>query len=369
MAQGTTDVDTPPAGTVWSAAADMQIYIPQSADPITYSIDLREACDSAEALENTAYLIDWTLPRPTGTSRGWAAYMPGHFYRYRDQRLQEYHQDATPEVFEPARNGMTRSRGVHREAQFADLLPSSIRAKMAAMGADTTYIVTTPRPGLTRYRRRIDGLDTEEGEYAFTATGQPSHIDIVTSPGTISEQTITVTYHYADTAAPVALTEEGLIAMYPADFEQYRQSNFTIDRLPGQPLPQFTAPTPTGERYTHHRGEAMRAPTVIALLDPAVGSTADVIAQLRQAQGALPLDTDLILAFVTNNIDQIDALAGPCGQQERILLGARALARDTGASTLPVVILADSQGNVADVITAYNPRLADIVIQKIALIH
>lgn len=368
MALGTTDVIAPGA---WQASATVEVYIPQSADPIVYSLDMAEAPAPADTLLPCAYVMRWRLPRPSDTTSGWTAYHGGNLYQCRGNRLKEYHMEADPVPFTPRSVGITRGQGVHRSVQFIGLLPTLLRERLDEVASDTAqWQMQQPRDGTLRLWRRNDGLVIEESELRTDPQGRPLYYEVITSPGSISEQTMVVRYCYdRPWIDEVPTSEDAVIEMFPDDFAQWRQSNFSIDRMPGQPLPQFTSPTPTGERYTYHRGDALRAPTMIALLDPSIGSTPQVIAALRQAQEALPRDTDLILAFTSNNIDEIDALAGACRQQERILLGARALVRDLGAASLPVVVLASSDGRVADVITAYNNDLSDIVMQKMALVR
>ncbi len=53
-------------------------------------------------------------------------------------------------------------------------------------------------------------------------------------------------------------------------FEKYRESSFTLESLPGRMLPEIAAPTTTGERYMHVRGDGFAAPTVLVFLESSV---------------------------------------------------------------------------------------------------
>ena len=53
---------------------------------------------------------------------------------------------------------------------------------------------------------------------------------------------------------------------------------------------------------------------------------------------------------------------------EHLLLNARSLARDCGASSLPVVIIAAPSGVVKNVLLGYNSDLSTVVLQSIALL-
>ena len=78
----------------------------------------------------------------------------------------------------------------------------------------------------------------------------------------------------------------------------------------------------------------------------------------------MPMQTDLILAFISNDIDAIEALTGPCREGEHILMSARGLARDCGVTATPVVIICDRDATVKEIVNGFNNDLSDVVIQK-----
>ncbi len=359
----------------FSAKADFEVLLPSAADPVTYTVDLVASPTPADSLSPCAYLIRWTSPVEGDGSVGFTSYFAGHHYRFSGDRLQEYHTDWDLNPFIPGGN---TADGIQRTARFADLLPAFLAEHINAIAADTTYKFTyTPdatvdgrKSAVIKGVQSVRGMEGLEYTYVFDpATGLPLRIDLDYNPGSISEQSVSVRYSYPSaelSAVPQAETD--LALLFPEVFEKYRSSNFHIENLAGRPLPAFSAPTITGERFTHNRGDAMRAPTIIALLDPAVGTPAEVVESLRTAAASLPFDTDIIWAFVSNNTSDIEDIVGTQARiGEQTLMGARALARDAGVTALPVVILTDAAGNVTNIILGINNNLASDVIQKMAV--
>ena len=76
------------------------------------------------------------------------------------------------------------------------------------------------------------------------------------------------------------------------------------------------------------------------------------------------MQTDIIFAFVSNDIDAIEALTGAAREGEHILMSARRLARDCGVTATPVIIICDRDAVVKEIINGYNNALTDVVIQK-----
>ena len=104
-------------------------------------------------------------------------------------------------------------------------------------------------------------------------------------------------------------------------------------------------------------------------MDASTGFAKEMVSDLRSAVGALPYEADIIWAFVNNNIDAIEAIVPSLLPGEHLLTSARSLARDCGASSLPVLIMAGTDGTVADVVLGYNKDIPTVVIQKMALIQ
>ena len=156
--------------------------------------------------------------------------------------------------------------------------------------------------------------------------------------------------------------------MYPEHFEKYRESNFRIENLRDTPLPTFTLPSATGERYAHQRGEGFRSPTIVALLDPDTSFSSDVVRDLRTAVDSSSVPADVIWAVTTTNADKAEEITGQIRPGEHLLLNARSLVRDCGAASLPVVIFSGTDGVVKNVLLGYNPDMVTVVLQSIALL-
>lgn len=347
-----------------------EVLLPSADDPIVYDVDIWAAPAAGDTLCRSEYLIEWSLPTPSGRSNGFSAYSDGHHYRYRDGRLQEYHFDWDPAPFVAAHGG------VQGNAQFADLTPQALAAQLRAMAADTTYTVVMAADTLYNRQRAdvmqaaqsIGGYDCRNIMWVLDpATSMPRVIGVESNPAQISEQLLTVRFSDIDMQAEMpGLDEESLIARYPDVFGECRESNFAITSMPGKQLPTFSAPTPGGERYTYHKGEALAAPTIIWLLDPGVGGTADVIAATREAIDMLPMNADAIYAFVTNNIDDIDGVIERERPGEHILMTARSLARDCGVTAYPMAMTVNTDGVVTDVILGVNKSLSESVMMKLS---
>lgn len=360
------------------AAANYNVTLPSRQDDVVYTLALAQEPTPADTLCPSAYHIEWSLPTPMGLSEGWSAYFDGNLYTYRSGRLREYHTSWDPAPFITRGSGSHVIQGVQLSNQFADLLPSFLSAQLRSMQADSTWTLPAPKAATCdgRDALRIDthldiaGERIQEKTYWFDAeTLMPLRIDLESNPGSITEQTITVTYSYPDSLAsrPLPMTEEDLISLYPETFERFRESNFRIENLADTPMPAFSLPSTTGERYTRHRGDRFRQPTLIVMLDPSTSFSPKVVEDVRKAYQLSPVEFDTVWAVTGTNADAAEALVPEIKPGEHLLLNARSLARDCGASSLPVVLVAGEDGVVKKVILGYNPELPTIVIQSVAL--
>lgn len=360
----------------YSCTVDYQVTMPAFSEPVVYSVNLtQQPSVPGDTLAACDYLVDWTLQRDTEPVTGWSAYHNGHHYRLLSNRLQEYHVDANPMAFGIDNNyaikGGTKS-GVQSNAQFTDLLPAFIARSIRDNSIDSTYHFTlhsdtiisgihrTALYALQRYkgydvRRWLLVLDRENGN--------PVRITIDNNPGSISEQSITAIYTPRK-YQHIDLTEAGLIARYPTDFEQYRQSTYRIENLAGTPLPSFSAKLTDGQRYTYTRKSRLPHPTVIVLLNRDQGDPATTSRLIRQGVDTLPGTIDVVWAFMDEAHPDVTPLPG-----ELLLTGIRSLARDCGVHDTPVTILVDSSGMVRDVIIGFNNSLSSDVTQKASLLN
>lgn len=352
----------------FTADARCEIMLPNSDTPVVYDLRMMSAA-TADSLAPCDYLIDWTVTTPAGsTGTGFTAYFAGNHFRYRDGRLQEYHfaDDSVP--FRP---GGDKEKGVQSRAQFVDFLPQSIGRTLGNMAADTAYDWRVDRRDtrvIVSGSERTRGYVCREFTYTFDAsTLLPIEISFDSNPGQPSEQTLVMTYAGASLSGCVPVTEEFLSGKFPDAFGKYRRDTYRLEHLPGMPMPTFSAPTPTGERFSYNRGEPMGAPTVIAILDTSVADTGRVVADLRAASALSSLANRLILAFIDSDIERVDQAAGALRPGEAILMGARRLARDCGVTDTPSLIFCAPDGRVTDIMIGRNNNLTENVIQKIAL--
>lgn len=359
----------------FEAKALFRVSLPQSDDDVVYDIDLSAAADSSlNRLSPCSYLTEWRLATPSGIVDGFSAYFDGHHYRYRNERLQEYHLAWDSIPFMPPDG----SPGVQSSAQFTDLYPGFIADALAEMQSDPRFTLSIDNlrnigGHLTvelRAVMKIDDITAMERRFVFDrSTLLPLLIETESNPGQISEQTTSVCYTYPDSTSMrcPSLSEVALIARHPLVFERYRESNFRIESLAGMQLPSFSLPTVDGNRFSHHRGEPLPSPTVIAILDPTTGFNADLIAAIRTAADRLPVATDILWAFNSTNTDLVNESIPTLRPDEHLLFNAKSLVSDCGAASLPVIVIADTSGTIKKVILGFNNRLTEIVMQSIAL--
>lgn len=358
----------------YRARAKYEVVMPAFSQPIIYDITLAANSAPGDTLARCDYLIDWKVPTPSGDSEGFSAYHDGNHYRFRDNRLQEYHLqwDSIPFGLGRAVSSPSLGGGVQNNAQFTEILPHYIAAQLSRIKTDSTYsyrfvpdsLVNGDRMAVIEALQRHKGYDCREITYFFDAAGlMPTAIEIENNPGSIGEQTVTVKYTPLE-PGPTDYTEKGLISRYPDAFGKYRLSYFKVENLPGTPLPGFSAPTPTGERYSRATGDRFRSPTLLVFLDPKVGSATATIADIRTAVDKAPLATDVIWVFTSNNTGEIDNLIPMPREGEHIVMSARQLARDCGVTTFPITLFCGRDGNISDVGIGYNKNLVADVIQK-----
>lgn len=361
----------------YSAKARFTVSMPQLAEDVVYDVNLSQKVSPADPLGCDSYLIDWHLSSHDNGMSGFSAYFDGNHYRHSGERLQEYHLQWDSIPFMPELIS-SKAQGVHRTAQFYNMLPQSIAAELKKMSADTSYTVVLHPDTLISGRhvtainaRMIqDGVTAMEAEYVFDpATCLPLRIHLENNPGSISEQTVYMDYLSTDTHGIDSINEPWLIDRYPDVFARLRESNFSIENLPGQRLPAFALPTTTGERYSRRSSDGFRAPTIVALLESSGGFTPEVIASLRTAVDRMPFDTDVIFAFTDNVADRVESAVDRPRPGEHILMSARPLVRDCGAASLPTIILVSEDGTVRNVILGFNNDLSSDVIQKMALMQ
>ncbi len=360
----------------YQANARLVVMMPQQPNDVVYDLTLSSLRADNDKWAPCDYLIDWTLNAPSGKQNGFGAYFDGHHYRYRGTRLQEYHVDWDSVPFMP--RGKV-SEGVQSMAQFANTLPSFIANDLEQLAltpgitvkARLDTVVSGRKTALVTTTRQVDGMTVQRGYYAFDPTTfHPLKTETENNIGALSEQTVLVEYSDtpADAVMPAAMSEEWLIERYPEPFERFRENNFRVENLPGTRLPQFSLESIDGTRFNHAGDDTFGRPVILTFIDPSTGYTPELIASLRQAASELPVEADVMMAFMSNNIEQIKEITGEPLPGEKIFTSARSLSRHLGITDCPVILLVGSDARVADVILGFNKELATVVIQKMALV-
>lgn len=358
---------------------DFSVTMPQLTDDVIYKIMVEsQATEGNDPLLPCDYIIDWKLEGRGEPLTGFSAYFQGHHYRFRGEKLQEYHMEWDSVPFMPAKFGLTRGVSVQKAAQFVDLLPQVMADDLSHLLADSLYRVVYHSDTIVGGQHRkvldidviVNGTVGRELEYVFDqVTLMPVRTIFENSPGSVAEQTVEVKYLPVSDVDPCnPINENRLIEKYPLIFEQYRQSNFSIENMRGKRLPGFSVPTTTGERYTRRISDPMRAPTILVMMDQEGGFNKQLVKAVRDAADGLPFESDIIWAFTGNNIDMIEESVPSIRPGESLLKSARSLARDCGVADLPVILLINSGGIVENVILGFNNTLSTDVLQKMSII-
>ena len=357
----------------YHSKASVNVQLPQGTE-VTYDLNLWSTQSAGDKnLAPCDYLIEWTLPTPSGEATGFTAYTDGNLFRKIDTRLQEYHfeWDSIPFLINNTLNG------VQRNSQFTNILPQFIAEELTQIrdSENWTYKFTADTVNQGKKAMILTGRMTLNGYLAKNAlyifdpeTFMPRQIEIENNPTNISEQLL-ITKYESTTNEPVpALTEAELIERYPSDFDNYRENNFSAENMKGKPLPGFSLPSLTGERYQRQKGDPMASPTVIAILDPAISTTKSSVDAMRSAVDMTPKPVNLIFASVSTDIDGLESATGLPRNGEFMLLSARSLARACGVGSYPTFFVIDTRGNVSDIIIGYPNNLATSLLEKLAII-
>lgn len=355
----------------YHADATVSVQLPQG-DDVNYRVSLWATPSAPDTLAPCRYLIEWELPDRENVSTGFTSYADGHMFRHSGTRLQEYHYDwdSIPFLI-----GGTRS-GVQRNAQFTNLLPQFIAEQLTEIKSKPEWTYTFSPDTINQGRKAaviqatltVNGVTGRKATYIFDPeTSMPRMIETENNPSTISEQVLVIKFGDPVAEPFPAIAEADLADRYPEVFDTCRESNFSVETLRGKPLPSFSLPTTTGERYTYQKGNPLRAATIVALLDPSTATNAETVEALRSAVSMLPQAADLVFAFTSTDIDGAESAVGPINEGEHLLTSARGMARDCGVTSFPTLIIAGRDGTVKDIVIGFNKNLSTVVIEKTTL--
>lgn len=358
--------------------AEVNYHILMSLQPdVDYSIKLESMASSADSLSPCNYVIDWTMATPSGEQHGFSAYHAGNLYYFHGERLLEYHYDWDSIPFFPSAPKGTLP-GIQKRVQFCSLLPQFLAEQLEEISSDPDKydysfhpdtIVNGNRCAAMEGVMRINDEVCKEYLYAFDPkTSMPIYSEIENNPGALVEQTIITEYSGTVTGNDCTpISDAELMKRYPLVFEKFRESNYAIENMHGQKLPGFSLQTTTGERYSRRSGDPFRTLTLVVLIDPKSGFASQTVNEIRKAIDMMPVNADVIWAFTSNNVDEIEEIIPAILPGEHLLMSAKSLARDCGVSAYPVTIITKDNGVVADVVIGFNNDMSSIVIQKAAV--
>lgn len=343
----------------YAASVEYAVTLPQAEEDVVYTVELSQP-GSADS-----YLIDWNVMSPSGPVAGFTAWFDGHFYNFRNRRLQEHHEqwDAT------APKG---AKAVQNSAQFASLLPSRIAMQLReiASARDYKYKVSSNSDNVTvEAVRQTAGEPDAELTWRFRASDlRPLEFYGDYNPGAISGQQVKATYRYADNSgniAPEVLSEEVLRERYPDAFTRFRESQFAIENMRGERLPAFSLPRTDGGRLTRRDIDPFDYPTIVALIDPESPLAPELVDALRSSLARVPFAANLLWASTGKNPDTTSELLGQTPPEEVAVTSAATLSVDCGAAVLPVIMICDREGKISDLIVGMNNNIESDVIQML----
>lgn len=337
----------------YSAHVEYAITLPQAENDVVYNIDLQQPDTTG------SYLIDWDVMSPSGPVKGFSAWFDGHFYNFRNNRLQEYHENGNS----PASN----NKAIQNSAQFSSLRPSGIAMQLrdVAAGGYTYEIKNTGEKIIIEAVRHLAGEPDAELTWTFHgSTLTPLEFYADYNPGAISGQQVKAIYSTANENSHT-LSEAYLRKRYHEAFSRYRESQFAIENMRGERLPAFSLPKTDGGRLSHQPTDGFDVPTLIALIDPENPLAPDFISAVRESLKHLPFTANIIWASSHKNPEVITELLGKLEPEETAVTAAGSLATDCGVAVLPVVMLCDTDGKISDLIIGMNNTLRSDVLQML----
>lgn len=331
----------------YAAKVEYSITLPQNDDDIVYDVTIRVP-------RPDAWMIDWKVP--SADQEGWTSQYDGDFYSFRNRRLQEIH------------SGWDRQNPPR--AQFTELLPECIADQLREMASNPDRYAVTVTPGASEITVSADRMTNNQvdAELRWTfdaATMHPLSFSADYNPGAISSQQVSAVYSHAKCDL-TDIDETCLRTLHPDAFTHYRQSNFAIEHMRGEPLPAFSLQLADGHgRMTRTAADRFRQPTIVVLLESETTLSPQLVADIRGAIDCCPIDADVIWACAEHNPDSAADLIGSLRRGESAVIGAKSLAADCGAASLPVILVCRPDGTVANLAIGLNKNIRTDVIQMI----
>lgn len=337
----------------YAARVRYAVTLPQAEDDVVYTVDLRQP------LSVDSYLIDWSVDSPSGPVDGFTAWFEGHFYNFRNRRLQEHHDGV-----DPAAGGV---RSVQNSAQFASLLPSRLAMTLREVASGGYVYNVHPAGGeiIVDAVRTIAGEPDAELTWRFdAATFAPRSFYADYNPGGITGQQVKADYLSAE-PIDTMLSEAFLRARYHDAFSRFRENHFAIENMRGERLPAFSLPRLEGGRLERNADDGFDCPTVVVLVNPESVTAPVLVNDVRRAIMRLPLTAEVVWACSQKNPESAAELFGQLREGETVVTSAESLAVDCGAAVLPVVLVCRPDGRISDLTIGLNNSLEADVIEMV----
>lgn len=348
----------------------INVTLPITMQDISYEARVLTQPSYNDTLSPVKYLIE---ARDTTDQISFFSYFDGNYYNFSGDKLREYHWTYDSIPFIEKTNGNQIIAPVHRSGLFVGLIPSFLAKEINVLCKSSENkinfvedsIISGHHSTFLKVYEYIKGNPSRELEYHFDRnTKVPIYYQIISNPGSMSEQTLSATFNPCD-ADSIEISQKFLMNLHKDIFQKYLTSNFTLNNLKNSKLPLFSLPTTTAERYTWN-GEFLN-PTIIVFLDSEAGLTGQTILDIRKAVEEMPFVTTVIWIFKDKDLHAILDQMPETKLDEYTLVNGKSLATDCGVTGFPSIIIADKGGIVKNVIIGYNNNLKDDVIQKTVL--
>lgn len=335
----------------YSGEVSYEVWLPNADEPIEYDVSFTQRTAPEDTLMPCSYLI---VSSPKGGGeKSFAAYFDGNFFRFRGDKLVEWHAETDQAPF---------AGGVPRAEMFASLLPAFIRESFQKMEADSSYIYNVEENDA---EIKVNGTEERQGylmrqyEYRFDPAGRPLYSEITINPGGTTEQIASAAYSYPSSEPVGEINENLLVEMFPEVFEKFREGNFSLASLQGRPMPTFSLQTSSKQRFSHMRGAGFDRPTLFAVLDSYDSSP---VSEIRRS---VPADIDIVYIFAGNEADAVTEAVGTVRPSETVAYSARGFIRDCGVTDFPTFILCSADGIIKNFHIGANKSLHQIVLELV----
>lgn len=324
----------------YTGEAKYEVWTINSDSPIVYDVSLVQQAAPADSLMPCKYLIVSSGAQKDCSDQSFSAYFDGNFYRFRNDKLVEWHFESNPAPF---------LSGVPKAEMFTSLLPAFIRETFDMMPVDSTYIYNVSHPGNdieVKGSQNIKGYEIRRFTYRFDADGRPLFSEIISNPETNTEQVVSARYSYPQPMADPEISEARLEREFGTVFDNFKEGKFSLKSLIGRPLPSYALQTPR-ERFTYTRGKGFGSPILFVFLSDL---NKDFIEKVQSATDGL----DVFYVIADNNVEEIAEMSACLKPNEKIAYSAGSFARDCGVREFPSFVSCNSEGIIEKILIGAN---------------